>query len=312
MWPFDLFAPQPPTDVRTAFENAPLGTPGSVTGTDVLWTPEYHRILNEELNQALWNKQIGQGDYDYLLHTLQRSQGSPAAWRDQFQTALQSFRDEGTRAETDASRAAAKTAATTGLNEYERFTRPILQQEADRFNKIFAPGSSGLRSDAEFARFLSDAQGAINSEVNAVRLGASQANASRGVAQSGKVTDQVMKAGILGGESRGRIEQEAFGLARDGRRQANLDLSGFLGDLGERRTAVEAGNYEMGMGLLGKGNPFLGQNFGMGPATSIDLRALDIGNDRANIALVLQGLLGIGGMANNTLGTVMGALPGGG
>lgn len=289
---------------------------GSVTGKSTVWTENDVAAAHAAMNEAVNSGTISETQHQYLLGELNSLRMDPASWRDLLDTQVQSFRADRAYEEAEASRQAGIASGRQGLQEYEDFTRPVLQREVDRFAGIFGDpnrgiAAGGLRSDAEFAQFLADQQGAVNAQVQAVNKSASIGNAARGVASSGKVNDQVLKANILGGESRGNLEQGAFEIARQGRDTANDRFSSFLGDLGQRKSAIEAGNFEQGLNLAGYRNPFLGQNFSLGPATTTDLNALNLGNTRADWSLLTTALLGGASAVNQGIGQAKGLFTGG-
>lgn len=295
MWPFDaLFPPQNnPTSYEDAM-NTPFGQGGSLSGPEAQWSPRLQQLYNEQLNQALWGGRIDQDTYNILENRIHNAVGSP----DQFDVMMNTAFD---RFAGNQSLGRMRETATRGLDEYEGRMRPYLEGQVGRYDRIFGkPGQKGLglRSDAEFANFLSGAQNSINADINATRIAASKGNASRGVQQSGKVTDQLQRAQFLGREQQLGAERGAFQVAQQGRDTAYGQLGDFLTDLNQRRIANESAlqSGQLAFAPLGQ------QRFSQGVGTSADLRALDIGNDRANIGLLVQSLLGFGNLANQGMG----------
>lgn len=255
--------------------------------------------------QHLLNSMINRRDTDYS----------------QFFTALQNqleySRNEQDRAAARESQARATREGLTGLDKWYEGYKPTLQRDINYWGGILGEDAAGnkvgpmnLRGDEGFAGALTSEESAINSAVRAAQKSASQGMSARGVAGSGKMQDIARKSYIEGAMQKDRLNTDFAAQARGNRSGAEAALSDLERDYGLGKSQIEGGNFNALTGLASYQNPYRNAAFGDFRGTSTDMRGMNIGNDRANMALALQAILGFGEMANNSMSSIMGMFGG--
>lgn len=321
-----LTAPRPPQD-----PNTPVG--GRQGDFDPRITPNQIDPYLAELREYHGAGLIPDHEFFQLQERLVNSLN---LGYDELQTLMDYIRGRAdyTRQTNDYNTAQARfeTARTGALSDIDRIQGefdPILKARVEGLRNLYitdpttgAPTDqlsiAKVRSSQQYGNMLAAAEGAINRDVEQGRRTAQLGQVSRGVAGSGKLQAGVRAIEQAGAEGRGRLFRDLPGLVGGDLASAEQNYMNFLNDVSARRRAVEGGDLGSALSLgqyaqsLADARPSSFEPLG----TGLDVTSLRVGNQRADVGLLINALLGAAGIAQDGMSSATsllgGFLPGGG
>lgn len=203
------------------------------------------------------------------------------------------------------------------LGELETTYRPEIQRRYQEVEGLYDKGPNNqsllnlgrVRNSAEYGAALAAGENAINQDVQMGRRQAQTAQVSRGVASSGKLGSLVRGMESQGAEAKGRLSAGVAGDILGARDSAFDRLRGFDTDILNARRGAGTGDFSLAGNLSGP--DYFGAH-----GTGMDISALRLGQERANLGLALdfiQSMMSQGQQAANTgVSAISAFMPGGG
>lgn len=191
----------------------------------------------------------------------------------------------------------AQAAAQTRLSDLQAELAPAFTNRIDQLRGL-VNNPSAIRSDAEFAAQLSEAENYINAQVGQTRGQASKQTAAAGLRSSGKMQDMAQRASEVGASAKA----ENFSRTAEGIRgllgNTESNYANFLSGITDAQNNIDIGmfpNYQsltaMGMNLP---RPDLFSPFG----TGMDIMGLNIGKSQQDFANMVSFAESIRGIAD--------------
>ena len=293
---------------QTSQPNTPFATGSSAASRDAA-----HTLLRE----YAFNPEVGlsQGEIDFLTSQINASEDPNSGVNieelaNQIRAAGQGAQGrrifEGTRDDTR-----------RRLGELETQYRPEIERRYKEVEGLYDKGPNNqsflnlgrVRNSAEYGAALAAGENAINQDVQMGRRQAQTAQVSRGVSSSGKLGSTVRGMEAQGAEAKGRLSAGIAGDLLGARNDAFDRLRGFDTDILNARRSNELGNFDLA-------NNLSGADYFSPRGTGMDISALRMGQERADLGLALdfiQSLMAQGQQAANTgVSAISSFIPGGG
>lgn len=194
-----------------------------------------------------------------------------------------------------------------GTNRLADTYRPQMQQELDRFNNLLN-NPNQIRSDSQLGDVIANAEETINQDVLRGREQLRRTQASRGVSSSGKAQGLARGLEERASASRAGLFDTMQNSIRGLRDTASDRLQGFDQDIINARAGAEAGRFDQGLNLLGRGADYFSPL-----GTRLDTESLRLGAESSNLGTLLNTIFGAAALGQDSMNQGMQffqALPG--